>query len=142
MPPSPLRRQSEHRAAELAGAAPGVPTNSCALPLSRWGPQQPDQAPQGIFEAQVAQAEHQQKTAQLVQLPALLALGGGEEGLLQRLIDGIYRRIHSLFVERAVLSSATGCSHLWFPSRYLIIVLRCKASVMGRSAWFQGVIGL
>jgi hypothetical protein len=46
----------------------------------------------------------------LVQLPALLALGGRDQGLLQRLIDGIQHGIHGL-VDQTVESLASGSRH-------------------------------
>jgi hypothetical protein len=57
--------------AYASGTAPTV-----WLPINHRGPQEPDQAPQAVFKAQVARAQGQQQAAQLMQLPALLALGG------------------------------------------------------------------
>jgi hypothetical protein len=47
----------------------------------------------------------------LVQLPALLALGGRDQGLLQRLVDGIQHGIHGLLVDQTVESLASGSRH-------------------------------
>ena len=78
-------------------------------------PQRPDQAPQAVFKAQVARAQGQQQAAHLVQLPALLALGGGKQRLLQRLIDAVQGRIYALFVDQTVKSPAISSRHLVAP---------------------------
>jgi len=65
-----------------------------------------DEAPQAVFEAKLSGGAGQQQTAQLVQLPPLLALGVGDQGLLQRLVDGVQRRVHGLFVDQTVESPA------------------------------------
>ena len=93
--------------AYASGTAPTV-----WLPINHRGPQEPDQAPQAVFKAQVARAQGQQQAAQLVQLPALLALGGGGQGLLQRLVDGVQGRIHGLVDDQTVESPAISSRHL------------------------------
>jgi hypothetical protein len=95
--------------AYASGTAPTV-----WLPINHRGPQEPDQAPQAVFKAQVARAQGQQQAAHLVQLPALLALGGGEQRLLQGLIDSVHGRIHGLFVDQTVESPAIS-SAIWWP---------------------------
>jgi hypothetical protein len=59
------------------------------LPVDQRGPQEPDQLPQAVLEAEAAGGKGQQQPAQLVQLPALLGLGAGGQGLLERLVDGV-----------------------------------------------------
>jgi hypothetical protein len=53
-------------------------------------------------------ADHQ---AGLVQLPALLTLGGRGQDLLQRLVDGAQRRIHGRLVGQTVESPAISTLH-------------------------------
>jgi hypothetical protein len=52
-------------------------------------------------------------------VPALLAVGGGDEGLLQRLIDGVQRRLHGLFIDQTVKSPAIGSRHHRPPAQLL-----------------------
>ena len=74
-------------------------TAPAGLPVEHRGPQEPDQLAQAIFKAEATGGQCQQQPTQLVQLPALLGLGTGAQGLLKRLVDGVQRRIHDLFVE-------------------------------------------
>jgi hypothetical protein len=47
----------------------------------------------------------------LVQLPALLAPGGRDQGLLRRLVDGVQHGIHGRLVDQTVESLASGSRH-------------------------------
>jgi hypothetical protein len=82
------------------------------LPISHRGVQDHDEAPQAVFEVKLPGAAGQQQTTQLVQLPPLFALGVGDQGLLQRLVDGVQRRVHGLFVDQTVESPAIRSRHL------------------------------
>ena len=89
------------------------------LPIHHRGPQEPDQLPQAVFEAEAAGGQGQQQTTQLIQLLALLNLGPGSQGLLQRLVDGVQGGIHDLFVVQAWYWPAIGCKHLVAPQLVL-----------------------
>jgi hypothetical protein len=93
----------------------GRGTATQRLPIHHRGPQEPDQLPQAVFEAKATGGQGQQQTTQLIQLPALLNLGPGSEGLLQRLVDGVQGGIHELFVIQAWYWPAIGCNHLAAP---------------------------
>jgi hypothetical protein len=87
----------------------------------------------GCRRAEAIGGQGEQQATQLVELPPLLDLGPGGQSLLKRLVDGVQRRVHDLFVEQARYRPAIGSSHRGAP-QLVRSGLHCLLSETGRQA--------